>query len=1023
MAHHHHHHRRHQHQHQHQHPKSPKSPLTREWLAMMEGDDNTDNDDTDNDDEPAIADHRRAAGTRSAQPVPPQLPAALNLVKSQSHDNRSWWSFVTESPSEELEAMSGFVGTATTATPHPKSGTAAAEAAAAASRKVRFDKSVPKSAQPPPILKTSSSYGGGGGGGNGNSHNNSQSGNNVAASSLCTSVQKYHSRDLSSNNNKADAESLLDFLQDRLISSSCGGVSGVGPTPTTRAAEDFFHAWERRLEKLWGNDDYDYDDDPAHLRSFSDDTFSDASGNPHHTANHNPRRSSAPAQLSSSYSSRHHGVASPAQSPTSTEGSQSFDELFLSRDDHDEPILQPTKSHDGGQSTGSSKYKDMLKRSKKMVQRRGTPVPAGGGGLPKKGSAFAPFLPSPAIKSHTAPTPVRSNRTTKTTQQQSKPQQLSERNRASTPVEEDQHSNGSRRRMLDVKYRLLKTSLQQQSDERTTVAIAPVAEATDEERSTKENGRPPSRGTRSSTSSSSREQHPLPAPAAVVAATPPRTMPPETYQQPCPDSRQSHQGGAAWVAAPAVVSGLSEESSGQNRAQPAPLSLLPEDGPSRMCLPPVLQQRFRRRRQRSRSVPVRSRDHPPTTIEAIPHVVSQLDEIHNNDVGEVPVPQKDKQQSSGGSSSSHRHAYVAYFHRGSARAGKTIRLYEHAAPAQFPTLESEVVVQVLASTVSETDCKIRTNVYWADGHTQHPLDVPVVPGTAFCGTIGQLDKAAVRSGWKLGDPVVSIVRVGANARHLCISHERLVPVPRTIRDPAAAVCLPEVYLAAFQALHMEQRVGVRYRKNALDGKSILVLGGTTKIGRALIELAALAGSGSVYATAKDKQFKLIEDAGGVPLDRDPHHWYSLLVGKMDLVVCVDCEDMKTSELKYEHIQTLTRHGKIILLNGPEYQGEKVVELNKVDDHSRGTMRRLHHYNVFESWEADMRLGKRDLEHLLKLLSEGLIVPKIFERIPLTKVPRAQEVIQKRPLSGFIVCEPWLQDSSQANQPSSSSRNR
>jgi NADPH:quinone reductase-like Zn-dependent oxidoreductase len=338
-----------------------------------------------------------------------------------------------------------------------------------------------------------------------------------------------------------------------------------------------------------------------------------------------------------------------------------------------------------------------------------------------------------------------------------------------------------------------------------------------------------------------------------------------------------------------------------------------------------------------------------------------------------------------------------------------MRLYEHPSPPQFPTLEYEVVVRVEVSTVSETDAKIRLGEYWGEGTTSHPLNLPVVPGTSFCGKLVQLDQrnSAKSMGWKLGDSVISLVRVGANSRHLCIGYDRLVKVPSNV-DLSAAVCLPEAYMAAFQALHIDHARSKRYSSVSLRDKSILILGGSTKVGRALIELSVAAGSGTVYATSKsEKRFSIIEEAGGIPLDKDPHHWYSLLVGKMDVVVCVDCEDMKMSELKYEHIQTLKRNGKIVLLNGPEYQGEKVVDLSRVDEHSKGTSRRLYHYNVFEAWESDIKLGKRDLEHLLELLSRRSIKPKIFERIPLTKVARAQEVVLQKALPGFIVCEPWL----------------
>ncbi|GKY93745.1 hypothetical protein MPSEU_000341600 [Mayamaea pseudoterrestris] len=372
-----------------------------------------------------------------------------------------------------------------------------------------------------------------------------------------------------------------------------------------------------------------------------------------------------------------------------------------------------------------------------------------------------------------------------------------------------------------------------------------------------------------------------------------------------------------------------------------------------------------------------------------------------------------------------RHAYVAYFTRGRERTRQSMRIYEHIVPPRFPTDGNEVVVKVDVSTISETDSCVRHGDYWGVNSTK-PLDLPIIPGVALCGTVTQIDKSASRSGLKIGDQVISLVRAGANARHICIhpSHVVKIPTHLNLTEPDKIACLPEIYLSAFQVLHIDQKYGSRYSKSGLADKAILILGGTTATGRALSELAIAAGCGAVYATAKESQRYIVERSGAVPVNRDPVHWYSLLAGKMDFVICADKGNNELSELKYEHIQTLTRSGKLVVIGPPDDEGSRVVDLATVDEQSIGTQRKLYHYNVFDHWEENRKQAKRDLTHLLYLLSDLKIAPKILEKLALSKVARAHEVIEKSSLGGFVLCEPWAKDPHQrSGSGSSNSRSR
>lgn len=355
---------------------------------------------------------------------------------------------------------------------------------------------------------------------------------------------------------------------------------------------------------------------------------------------------------------------------------------------------------------------------------------------------------------------------------------------------------------------------------------------------------------------------------------------------------------------------------------------------------------------------------------------------------------------------SENNAYVAYFRR-EKQARRSIRLYEHPIPPVFSTLVAEVVVKIEASTVSPSDCAIRQGKWWGEG-SRNALNLPIVPGVAFSGRIHQGSKSAQRSGFSVGDRVISLVRVGANSRHLCISTDRLVKVPPSIRDPASVCCLPEVYLAAFQALHLGQKNASRYRKTSLAGKSVLVLGGDTLFGHAAIELGVAGGATIVYGSCREKSVDTLKQIGGFPLHNDTKRWFNMVEGKIDIVVATE-RDYSQTNFEYEHVRTLTAKGKLVLITGPDSDEKSVIDLNSVGSNvSTATSKReLIHYNVFDSWERDLKLGKRDLVHLVKLVEEGQVKPEIIERIPLTKVAKAQDLMENRVLRAFVVCEPWV----------------
>eukprot|EP00543_Licmophora_paradoxa_P016838 CAMPEP_0202473292 /NCGR_PEP_ID=MMETSP1360-20130828/90569_1 /ASSEMBLY_ACC=CAM_ASM_000848 /TAXON_ID=515479 /ORGANISM="Licmophora paradoxa, Strain CCMP2313" /LENGTH=94 /DNA_ID=CAMNT_0049100141 /DNA_START=1 /DNA_END=282 /DNA_ORIENTATION=+ len=85
-------------------------------------------------------------------------------------------------------------------------------------------------------------------------------------------------------------------------------------------------------------------------------------------------------------------------------------------------------------------------------------------------------------------------------------------------------------------------------------------------------------------------------------------------------------------------------------------------------------------------------------------------------------------------------------------------------------------------------------------------------------------------------------------------------------------------------LHHTQRSGLRHKRDALGGKSVMVLGALTNLGRATIELANVGGATFVYAPCKDKQRNGVREIGGTPLRQDMAEWLPHLEGKIDIII-------------------------------------------------------------------------------------------------------------------------------------------
>ena len=297
------------------------------------------------------------------------------------------------------------------------------------------------------------------------------------------------------------------------------------------------------------------------------------------------------------------------------------------------------------------------------------------------------------------------------------------------------------------------------------------------------------------------------------------------------------------------------------------------------------------------------------------------------------------------------------------------------------------------------------------------MPLPLIPGVDLVGKVQTIDsRTAKHYKLKQGDRVISLIKWGGNSRYTRISPEQLVRVPESL-DPAEAVCLAETYLAAFQVLHHGQRIGLRYKQQSLAGKSILVIGALSNIGRAIVELAKEAGAPIVYALGSDKQKDVLNRFGATQLSRKVENWPPELLGTIDVIVDSSTVFNDESSAYLKSLQGFK--GEYIFMGTTTMEIEELIskwtQQNKLICTAKPfkMMNKIHAYDVYASWEINTEGSKRDLGHLIKLLEKGTIKPRVLDRMPLIKVARAHEIVDTKRLQGHLVCEPWIRSMQRA----------
>jgi len=309
----------------------------------------------------------------------------------------------------------------------------------------------------------------------------------------------------------------------------------------------------------------------------------------------------------------------------------------------------------------------------------------------------------------------------------------------------------------------------------------------------------------------------------------------------------------------------------------------------------------------------------------------------------------------------------------------------------------EVRVRVLASGVSFTDTQLRAGTYLGGPKP------PFTPGYELVGIVDELGSGCSRV--RVGDRIGALTVWGANAERVCLPEVYAVAVPEDL-DPGEVVSLVFAYMTAYQLLHRTAK--------AKPGESVLVHGAAGRVGTAVLELGALAGL-RLYGTASGRDRAAVERLGAVAIDYQNEDFLARVRGLTGDGVDIALDGIG-GPLSLRSFRALRPGGRLVVFgryatiaqgrkNWPGviawYAATGAVALwgwlaprRKVVSY-RIQKLRIHHQDWFQA----------DFLALLEMLRRGEIHPVVAERLPLSEVRRAHELLGSTAAKGKIVLVP------------------
>lgn len=308
-----------------------------------------------------------------------------------------------------------------------------------------------------------------------------------------------------------------------------------------------------------------------------------------------------------------------------------------------------------------------------------------------------------------------------------------------------------------------------------------------------------------------------------------------------------------------------------------------------------------------------------------------------------------------------------------------------------------VLLRMEATGVSFAEQQMRRGKYF-----DQP-SFPFVPGYDVVGTV-----IAVGTGVDTaltGRRFAAVTKTGAWASHLRLDARDLIAVPDSA-DPADVEALLVNGITAWQMLHRLADVP--------RGGTVVVLGANGGVGTVLLQLARHFGI-NVIGTASQRHHKAVRELGAVPVDYRDEDMYEKIralapTGADAVFDHIGGDGLVSSWRLLRRGGTLISYGTA---STKDVGGSSHLPVLKLFGrlfawNALPNGRRARFYNFWAGHrraDAFRARQREDLAKLLELLGEGVLVPRIAARIPLSDVSTAMTLAESGTVAGKVVLVP------------------
>jgi NADPH:quinone reductase len=296
----------------------------------------------------------------------------------------------------------------------------------------------------------------------------------------------------------------------------------------------------------------------------------------------------------------------------------------------------------------------------------------------------------------------------------------------------------------------------------------------------------------------------------------------------------------------------------------------------------------------------------------------------------------------------------------------------------------EVLVAVRASALNRADLLQRRGRYNGPPGTRNDI-----PGLEMAGIV---ESVGVRvTGWKPGDRVMALLGGEGYASKVAVHERMLMPVPPNLTLEQAAG-IPEVFLTAFDALHLQC--------DLVMGESVLIHAAGSGVGTAAIQLAAAQGC-RVFGTAgsQGKLERAAELGMHVGINYKEQDFADVIKERTDGRGVDVILDVIGAPYWHQNLASIALKGRMVIvgsMGGGRVENMEIGALSQKRASVRGTLLRG------RPLEEKATLIQAFNRRVLPLLANETVQPVIDRIFPLEEVAAAHELMESNANFGKIV---------------------